>query len=381
MAQNTANRKQCPRHMSVVPQNPNATPLIGGREPVFLRTAGGSSVWDSPHFLKATLLPGRGMNLFQARAFFPGLGEIDVLRSPSLQGASEQLNGGADDFMGVHSFRFGGAILLPFANRIRGRLLPDGCTIETNVLGHDIRLPADWHGKNPGAEKCAMHGLILASKMAVAEVSDNHLTATLDAGGFDNHWLSTTHVQVKARLYDTAIELSVMARNTGHSLLPVGIGWHPYFSLPSGKREQARLHLPARKRALVNNYDDVFPTGQIEPVAGTPYDFTAADGAALGEQYFDDSFVDLEKAADGYTTVEIFDPDIHYGVRLTALSPEVQALQVYSPRDQSFVVVEPQFNWADPFSPVWPQHVNTGMAILAPGQEVTWAVRVELFTM
>ena len=75
--------------------------------------------------------------------------------------------------------------------------------------------------------------------------------------------------------------------------------------------------------------------------------------------------------------MEIFDPEAHYGVRLTALSPEVRALQVYSPLDQPFVVIEPQFNWADPFSPVWPKDVNTGMVILTPGQEVTWAVRVE----
>jgi aldose 1-epimerase len=367
--------------MSLIAPNPAGTPLIGGREPVFLRTAGEPPSRNKPQFLQATLLPGRGMNLFQARAFVPGSGEIDVLRSPSLQGAAEQLTGDADDFMGVHSFRFGGAILLPFANRIRGRLLPDGCEIETKVLDRDIRLPADWHGKHPGAEKCAMHGLMLASKMGIAELSDDHVTATLDADDFDHHWLSTAHIRIEARLSSTAIDLSVMARNTGDSLLPVGIGWHPYFSLPSGKRAQARLHLPARKRVLVNNYDDVFPTGQIEPVAGTPYDFTAADGAVLGQQYFDDSFVDLEKTADGYTQVEIFDPEARYGVRLTALSPEVRALQVYSPPGEPFVAVEPQFNFADPFSPVWPKDVNTGMVILAPGKEVTWAVRVELFTM
>jgi aldose 1-epimerase len=365
--------------MSVVAHHPADTPLIGGRQPIVLRTAG-SSVGNDPQFLQATFLPGRGMNLLQARAFVPGLGEIEVLRSPSLQQAAEQLNGGPDDFMGVHSFRFGGAILLPFANRIRGRLLADGCAIETKVLDHKIRLPADWHGEHPGAEKCAMHGLILASKMDIAAISDDHVTATLNAGDFDNHWLSTTHIQIEATLRGAAIELSAMARNTGDALLTVGIGWHPYFSLPSGKREQARLHLPARKRALVNNYDDVFPTGQIEPVAGTPYDFTPVNGAALGQQYFDDSFIDIEKTADGYTETQIFDPDAHYGVRLTALSPEVRALQVYSRPGQSFVVVEPQFNLADPFSPVWPRHVNTGMVILAPGQEVTWAVRVELFT-
>src|SRR5581483_7475727 len=165
-------------------------------------------------------------------------------------------------------------------------------------------------------------------------------------------------------------ELSVTARNAGDSLLPVGIGWHPYFSLPSGKREQARLHVPARKRALVNNYDDVFPTGQTEPVAGTRYDFTAADGAALGAHYFDDSLVDLEKTAEGHTRAEIFDPEARYGIRVTALSPEVRALQVYAPPDQAFVVVEPQFNLADPFSPVWPPDMNTGMVILTPGREV-----------
>jgi aldose 1-epimerase len=380
MASNAAYRKQRSGYMSVVPQNPTATPLIGGRKPLFLHTAR-PSIGNVPHFLKATFLPGRGMNLLQVRAFVPGLGEIDVLRSPSLEDAAEQLNGGPDDFMGVHSFRFGGAILLPFANRIRGRPLPGGCAIETKILDRDIRLPADWHGKHPGAEKCAMHGLILASKFDIAEIADDHVIATLDAGNFDNYWLSTTHIQIEAMLRATAIELSVRARNTGDSLLPAGIGWHPYFSLPSGKREQARLHLPARKRAIVNNYDDVFPTGQIEPVAGTPYDFTAADGAPLGERYFDDSFVDLEKTADRYTQVEIFDPEAHYGVRLIALSPEVRALQVYSPPGQPFVVVEPQFNLADPFSPVWSKDVNTGMVILTPGQEVTWAVRVELFTM
>jgi galactose mutarotase-like enzyme len=356
-------------------------PLIGGRAPLFLRATDESSDRDLPRFLHGTVLPGRGMNLLQIRAFVPGLGEIDVLRSPSLDEAAEQLNGGPGDFMGVHSFRFGGAILLPFANRIRGRLVPGTREIETRILDRDVRLPADWQGKNPGAEKCAMHGLILASKMDIAQVSGDYVRATLDAGDFNRYWLSETRIQIEIRLHSTAVEMRVSARNTGTSLLPVGIGWHPYFALPSGKREQARLHLPARTRALVNNYDDVFPTGRIESVAGTPYDFTAPDGAPLGQQYLDDSFVDLAKAANGHTEAEIFDPAARYGVRLTALSSDVRALQVYSPPGQPFVVVEPQFNWSDPFSSVWPRDLDTGMVILAPGQEVTWGVRVELFTM
>src|SRR4051794_37002460 len=111
MARYTADRKQCPEYMSVVAQSHTATPLVGGREPLFLRTAGGSSSGINPHFLEATFLPGRDMNLLPARAFIPGWGEVKVFRSPSLHQAVAQLNGGPDDFMGVHAFRFGGAIL------------------------------------------------------------------------------------------------------------------------------------------------------------------------------------------------------------------------------------------------------------------------------
>ena len=114
------------------------------------------------------------------------------------------------------------------------------------------------------------------------------------------------------------IDLVVRVRNVGDEMLPLGIGWHPYFGIPSGKREQVRVHLPARGRALVDNYDDVFPTGKIAPVAGTAYDFTAPDGAALGSQYFDDCFVDLVKD-DGRARVEVVDPASGYRMHLTRM--------------------------------------------------------------
>jgi galactose mutarotase-like enzyme len=353
---------------------------IGGLPPVFLHREA-SCGGQYPEFLGATTLPGRGMNVFQVQAAFPGLGECGLLASPSLEEAQHVLSGGPDDFMGDKSFSFGGAILLPYANRIRGRLLPDGCTLETDIMGHTVRLPANWHGQHPGAEKCAMHGLILATPVEVVEAQPDHVTAILHAGNFGGHWLSLTDVLVEATLRASAFELSVTARNIGTDLLPVGIGWHPYFALPSGQREQARIRLPAHQRALVNNYDDEFPTGQIVNVAGTPYDFTAAGGAPLGTRYFDDCFLDLDKTAEGYTAYEIFDPAARYGVRITALSPDVRALQVYSRPDKAFVVIEPQFNYADPYSPVWPPGRDTGMVVLPPGAEVTWAIRWELFVM
>jgi hypothetical protein len=64
-------------------------------------------------------------------------------------------------------------------------------------------------------------------------------------------------------------------------------------------------------------------------------------------------------------------------MRLTALSPHVRALQMYAPPDEPFVVIEPQFNLADPFSAVWGD-VDTGMVVLTPRNSVTWSVRWEL---
>ena len=159
----------------------------------------------------------------------------------------------------------------------------------------------------------------------------------------------------------------------------MGIGWHPYFALPSGNRAQARVHLPATERAIVNNYDDVFPTGRIVPVRNTPYDFTAPGGAPLNQLFLDDCFLNLQRSPDGRAVAEIIDPAAKYGIRVTAISPQVSAFQVYAPPDRQMVVLEPQFNLADPYSRIWRGKVNTGMVTLKPGASVTYAVQMELF--
>jgi aldose 1-epimerase len=313
-----------------------------------------------PAFVDLTFLPSRGMRLHRARARFSNQRTVDLIDG---------------------ALSFAGAILLPFANRIRGRLEPGGTTLDTSVLGGRVRLPANWRGQRPGAAQCAMHGLLFDVPMRVVECGPHDVVATLDAGDFDGHWPSRTFVRVAATLDATSLQLSVTAQNTGREPLPVGIGWHPYFTIPSGDREHARLHLPAARRARVTNYDDVFPTGEIVAVAGTPYDFTAEGGAPLGTQYFDDMFVDLEKTSAGHTQIELHDAASAYRMRLTALSRQVTAVQVYSPPSRSFVVIEPQFNWADPFSGVWPADTNTGMVVLSPDADVTWAARWELLSV
>lgn len=353
---------------------------IGGEPVVTLRRP---PVTDrsKPQFLQAVFLPGRGMAVLQIRAYLPGKGEIDVLNAPPLPEA-EQLLDKSDDEFGNEVFKIGGAILLPFANRMRGDPSPGGKTITTTILRRKVTLPANWSGNNPGAERHAIHGLMRKSHfedvVSRNGVQNSAVSATLHAGNFDGHWLSDTDVEVEATLTYDAFELTVTAKNVGPGLLPMGIGWHPYFVMPGGDRAEVRLHIPSETRAIMNNYDDTFTTGQRMSVKGTPYDFSAPDGRPLGTQYLDDNYSNLLHEGD-QTVSEIIDPAAKYGLRLVTLSPKIKSIQVYAPPDKNFVAIEPQFNLPDPYNKNWGS-TDTDMVLLQPGQSVSWRVRLELFT-
>jgi len=289
---------------------------------------------------------------------------FDLLSTPD-----QPAFGGADDFNGNVSFSLGGAILLPYANRIRGKPMA-GRRIETQVLGKTIRLPMNWGGKAEGAEQYAMHGLMLDKPLGLTAIGAARVEGRLQAGDFGGQWPSSSDIRVEYRLTASALELFVDVTNAGNEPLPVGIGWHPWFNLPSGDRSQALLRMPARSRTAVNDYDEVLPTGEVVGVAGTPYDFSQA--RPLKGLYLDDCFTDLESQ-----TAEVIDPAGGLGLRISGRSP-VSAFQVYAPPDRPIVVVEPQFNLADPFGAEWKGR-DTGMVILQPGEHTRYDARVELF--
>ncbi len=362
------------------PVQPAAVTQLGGENIVKLqRTA--TSNGARPEFLTATVLPGRGMNLFQITANIPGKGEVQVFASPSLEDAAAKLNGGPADQNGNASFSFGGAFLVPYPNRIIGKLSADGKTVTTEWKGKTLTLPANWSGKKPGAQKHAIHGLILANKAEDVQTQTTPdgqtITGVIHAGNFGGYWLSQTDLNFSISLSGDAVEATITAKNVGSELEPMSIGWHPYFAIPSGDRTQAQLHVPADVYAEVNNYDDVFPTGKLIPVKGTKYDFNAPDGVPLKDIFLDDNFSRL-KRTDGAVVVNLTDPAAKYGIHVEGESPEMKTVQVYAPPAKSFVAIEEQFNFADPWGKEW-HGMDTGMVTLKPGQSVTWKCKLALF--
>lgn len=351
---------------------------IGGEKIVTLSRTATSST--KPEFTSVTLAPGRGMELLQITANFPGKGSVDVLASPDLADAAKMLNR-EDDVFGNLSYRLGAAFLVPYPNRIRGKLSADGKTLTTEWQGHTITLPANNIGKEAGAERHAMHGLILKAKAEDVRVKNipggQAVTATIHAGDFGGHWLAKTDLEFTIALTADAVDASIVAKNVGAEAEPIAIAWHPYFNLPSGDRTQVRLRIPATQTAEIDNYDNVFPTGKFHPVEGTRFDFRAPGGRALDKEFFDDNWSNIEWK-NGVATVRVIDPAAKYGVDIEGLSKEISSIQLYAPPAKSFVAIEHQYNFADPFGKEWGS-TDTHMVTLKPGQSTKWHVRLHVF--
>lgn len=363
-----------------------ATPPTVRGEPVV--TLGVADDGERPAFVGAQVLPGCGMMILQIIARIPSLGEIELLASPPLERARQILESGRDasgaatPFPANIEFSMGDAILAPFANRIRGTNDGHDASISAQMDGRTVTLPANWGGKAPGAERYAMHGLLLGARVRDVQrataIDRDIVRARYDADDFGGRWPSRTMLDFEYVLTPDRFEITVRATNVGDEPLPMGIGSHPYFRIPSGDRAQARLHVPARLRALVNDYDEVLPTGELQPVHGTEYDYTAPDGRALRGAYLDDCFTDLVRDPNGDVVCRVIDPASGLDLRVIGASPAIKAVQVYAPPGEAYVALEPQFNLADPFGAEWPPGVDTGMVRLAPGESVDYYVVLEL---
>jgi galactose mutarotase-like enzyme len=363
-----------------VPEAPPVRP--GGQDAVVLEQPPLTGI-PGPQFISATVLPGRGANVFQIRAYLPQLGNVDLLASPSLEDAAKQLTGEGEDAAGGESLKLGGAIEAPWAGALWGRRSDHRLLVDWQ--GHTLPVPVGSSGSHGRPEAVSIGGLLLkrSSDAIKRDVlpGGEQVQTIYDAGDFAGHWISHTVVTTTVQLSNHVVEINIAAQNTGNQAEPIGIGWHPRFAIPSKDRGQATLRLPSGLRAEVDRSTGR-PSGRLLPVEGTRYDFTAENGVPLGTVNLDDGFVHLKPTlVDNGPVVELRDPKSDYGLRITMLSPTIKAIHVYARADEPFVVIDPQFNHDDPFGHEWAQEEDTGMVVLQPGQTAQWKVRLEIFSL
>jgi galactose mutarotase-like enzyme len=347
-------------------------PLIGGMVPVTVHRQA-TSHGTKREFTSVTLLPGRGLNMFQITAELPGHGETELMRSPSLEEAAKQLNGMGDDAYGNLNHSFGGAFLIPFSSRIGGELSADKQTVTATWHGKEIHLPNDYMGHY------AVHGLINMMKAEDVKISHGRdgevLTAVIHAGNFDGYWLSSTDLHYKVALTADAVDVQITATNVGKEPEPMAMGWHPYLKIVSGDRAQARVHIPADEYTVVDTVDGR-PTGELRPAEG-PKDYRSAEGALIPQASTSVNFSKLTRT-NGVVDAWLADPKANYAIRVAGISPEIRTVHLWSAKGDTFCALEEQYNFMDALGPEW-KGMDTGMVTLEPGQSTTWHVRLSMF--
>jgi aldose 1-epimerase len=350
-----------------------APPLIGGLPPLRLERKA-TSHGAKREFTSITLLPGRGLNTFQITANLPGMGETELLRSPSLDEAAQKLNGQGDDAFGNLNHSFGGAFLIPFTSRAGGELSADKSLVNVVWHGKTIHLPNDYLGHY------SVHGLLNTMKAEDLHVTNSPdgqtLNAVIHAGDFNGYWISKTDVHFRIALTGDAVDIEVTATNVGDEPEPMGMGWHPFLRIVSGDRAQARVHLPADLYGVVDTIDGR-PTGELKPVEGTPKDYRSPQGALLPEASTSINFSKLTRTG-GSIDAWLADPKANYAIRVRGLSPEIRTLHLWSAKGDTFCAIEEQYNYMDAFGTEW-KGMDTGLVTLEPHASTTWHVRLELF--
>jgi len=267
-------------------------------------------------------------------------------------------------------------VLLPWAQRLSGTSTSTQGTLSTNWNGKRLSFPAENAGSSMSVE-----GLLL-SRAADSVKSDvlpdgQSVTAVFHAGDFSGNWLSTIDVTVEAQLTAHDLDLTVTAQNTGQQPAPFGMGWHPFFAIPSGDRANALLSVPSQTIMEVNKQSGK-PTGRMVSVTGKDGDFSKSGGTKLGLSPLGETYTSLLSGVASGPVAELSDPSYNYRLSVIPLTPDITSLRVIAPGDKAWVSIGPNTNLDDPFGPEWDSPENAGMITLAPGATLRWKVRIEI---
>lgn len=232
--------------------------------------------------------------------------------------------------------------LAPYANRIDG-----GAFV---FEGRAVRLPA-----TPQFEPHALHGVGWRSRWNVVSAQDGTVDLVLAAeSGPEWPWAWTASHRLT--LNEDGLEMSLNLANKDAVPMPAGLGLHPYFAVEPA----TRLRLSAPKVWLTDARE--IP----ERLAAADQLLDWSDGVAVAEAPFvDHAYADW----DGRAAL------LHDGWRVDlSASPNAQWAQVYAPRGEAFVCVEPVTHRPDAHNA--PADEGSGLTVLEPGRVLTLTARI-----
>ena len=262
--------------------------------------------------------------------------------------------------------RSGHPVLFPFPNRLRfGRF---------EFAGKSYQLPLTEATKTH-----AIHGFTPRVPWRVVETEDfwdggASITGVMqlsdDVPGGAGLWPSDFAVRVTYNVAADDLVVTTTVSNLGDAPLPFGLGFHPYFMLPTAPDATAdefvlQVHGDSLWPAVGG-----LPTGERIPVP-PEFDFRQPRGigpAALDHLYggVQPTGPELEVAALGHVTAP--------GVLSVRAVPDFRELLVFTPAHRRAVALEP-YTCATDAANLAARGVDAGWRVVPPGESVAVPVR------
>ena len=265
--------------------------------------------------------------------------------------------------------RSGHPVLFPFPNRLRdGRFTFEGRTYQ---------LPL-----NESTGRHAIHGFTPRNpwRVAAVEVGTNAAAITgqfrlsEDLPAARDLWPADCSLTLTYRLTPTALRVEAVVENPDAGPLPFGLGYHPYFCVPTAPGAAADdmvLHAPA---GVLWEADAGIPTGRTLPV---PSEFNFSAPRRVAEGTLDTLLGELPAvrgAAPGLlATVAALGHATAAGVLTVHMDPSFRELLLFVPPHRKAVAVEP-YTCASDAPNLAARGIDSGWRVLPPGGRWTAAV-------
>jgi aldose 1-epimerase len=262
---------------------------------------------------------------------------------------------------GNHKLGGQGDVLIPFPGRIgNGRYSFDGQTFQLECN--------DKEGPN------AIHGFVRSLPWDIQDMASNRVTFTvmLHAETYTQRgYPFSLNITVTYELNANGLSCAFTVENIGDRAAPVGIGFHPYFTVGTSIIDEAEVQIPGTGFLEFN--ERLVPTGTICRVADTPWDYRRF--RQIAQQRFNHCYVNLERTAQGMATAFLRHIPSNRTITIT-MDAAFSAVVVYTgdaipDAPRVALAIEPMTCASDAFN-----HPEWGLKRLVPGESFSgcWSV-------
>lgn len=208
-----------------------------------------------------------------------------------------------------------GDVLIPFPGRVaRGRYLFEGQMLQLECN--------DKEGPN------AIHGFVRSLPWMVHEQTASSVVfhVRIDETEYGPRgYPFSLDLRLTYRLDVEGLSCAFAVHNRGHKAAPVGVGFHPYFTVGTTRIDEAEAKIPALGYLEFN--DELTPTGTVLAAAGTEWDYR--NYRTIGSRRFNHCYLNLDRDAGGWSTASLRNPQTGLTIDIT-MDHAFTAIVVYT---------------------------------------------------